>query len=136
MSCISLRQRANYGSGVFQTYYTGALGESQSTVSWVGSLQLWVLFFMSTFSGRALDAGLYRPTLWIGTVILLLGVFMTSLCSNLWQLLLAQGLCSGLGSGIIFCPTLGLVTTYFSKRKGIAVAVVTSGSKFSVKVLK
>ena len=99
-------------------------------MSWVGSLQLWVLFFMSAFSGRALDAGLYTPTLWVGAAIQLVGIFMNSLCTNLWQLLLAQGLCTGLGSGIIFCPTLGLVTTYFSRRKGIAVAIVTSGNSF------
>lgn len=116
--------------GVFQTYYTSTLGEAQSTVSWVGSLQLWVLFFMSAFSGRALDAGLYTPTLWVGCAVQLLGIFMNSLCTNLWQLLLAQGLCTGIGSGIIFCPTLGLVTTYFSRHKGIAVAIVTSGNSF------
>lgn len=117
--------------GVFQTYYTTALAESASTVSWIGSLQLWVLFFMSTFSGRALDAGLYTPTLWVGTVVQLVGIFMSSMCTNLWQLLLAQGLCTGIGSGILFCPTLGLVTTYFSRNKGIAVAVVVSAFNHS-----
>lgn len=116
--------------GAFQTYYTTALGESQSTISWIGSVQLWVIFVMSAFSGRALDAGLFVPTFLVGSVIQLVGIFMNSLCKNFWQLLLAQGICTGLGSGIIFCPSLGLVTTYFAKRRGIAIAVVTTGNSF------
>ena len=116
--------------GAFQTYYTEALGESQSTVSWVGSLQLWVIFSMSAFSGRALDAGLFVPTFFVGAIIQLLGIFMNSLCTNFWQLLLAQGLCTGLGSGILFCPSMGLVTTYFAKKRGIAIAIVTTGNSF------
>ncbi|KAK4944332.1 hypothetical protein LTR10_016218 [Elasticomyces elasticus] len=116
--------------GVFQTYYTETLDESQSTISWVGSLQLWTVFFVSAFSGRALDAGLFLPALIVGGVIQLIGIFMTSLCTNFWQLLLAQGLCTGLGSGIFFCPTMGLVTTYFNKKRGLAVAIVTTGNSF------
>ncbi len=87
--------------GTFQTYYTTALGESQSTISWIGSVQLWVVFFISTFSGRALDAGFFTPTFIVGCVIQLFGIFMTSFCKVFWQLVLAQGICTGLGSGIL-----------------------------------
>lgn len=114
--------------GVFQTYYTTALGESQSTVSWVGSVQLWLILFSSGASGRLLDAGLFIPTFFVGSVLQLIGIFMQSLCKNFWQLLLTQGVCVGLGSGIIFCPALGLVTTYFVKRRGLAMAICTTGN--------
>ena len=116
--------------GVFQTYYTEELGETRSTVSWVGSIQLWVIFVMSAISGRALDAGLFIPTFVVGSIIQVIGIFMTSLCRNFWQLLLAQGLCTGLGSGIIFCPAMGLVTTYFTRKRALAVAIVTTGNSF------
>ena len=116
--------------GAFQTYYTSALGEAQSTISWVGSVQLWVIFAMSAVSGRALDAGLFIPTFALGSTIQLVGIFMNSLSNNFWQLLLAQGFCTGLGSGLIFCPSMGLVTTYFSRNRGIAVAIVTTGNSF------
>jgi MFS family permease len=116
--------------GVFQTYYTEELGETRSTISWVGSLHLWIVLAMSAFSGRALDAGLFVPALILGSIIQVVGIFMTSLCHNFWQLLLAQGLTTGLGSGIIFCPAMGLVTTYFAKKRGIAVAIITTGNSF------
>lgn len=114
--------------GVFQTYFTTALGESPSTVSWVGSLQLFVIFAVSVFSGRALDAGLFTPTFIIGSVIQVVGVFANSFCKTFWQLLLAQGVCTGLGSGIIFCPAMGIVTTYFEKNRALAIAIVSTGN--------
>jgi predicted MFS family arabinose efflux permease len=83
---------------------------------------------MSAFSGRALDAGLLIPTFILGASIHILGIFMTSLCKNFWQLVLAQGIATGLGSGIFFCPTMGLVTTYFTERRGLAVALTSTGN--------
>lgn len=114
--------------GVFNTYYRDTLGETQSTISWVGSIQLWMIFVVSVFSGRALDAGLFLPTFFVGSVIQIVGIFTNSLCKEFWQLLLAQGLCTGLGSGIIFCPAMGIVTTYFEKKRGLAVAIVSTGN--------
>jgi MFS family permease len=116
--------------GVFNTYYAETLGTSQSTVSWVGSIQLWLIMFVSVFSGRALDAGLFFPTFFIGSVIQIVGIFTNSLCKNFWQLLLAQGMCTGLGSGIVFVPVMGIVTTYFQKHRGLAVALVSCGNSF------
>lgn len=129
MICVTTWGYVN-SFGVFQTYYTDTLGETRSTVSWVGSIQLWVIFVMSAISGRALDAGLFIPTLIVGSFIQLIGIFMTSLCRSFWQLLLAQGLCTGLGSGMIFCPAVGLVTTYFTRKRALAIAIVTTGNSF------
>lgn len=68
--------------GVFQTYYVSALGHPPSDISWVGSIQIFLLFFIGTFSGRATDYGLFKPTIILGSFFMLLGVFMTSLCTK------------------------------------------------------
>ena len=81
--------------GVFQTYYVTALSHSLSDVSWIGSVQIFLLFFIGSFSGRATDAGYFRAALLSGTVLMLLGVFMSSLTTQYWQLFLAQGICVG-----------------------------------------
>ncbi|MCJ1362174.1 hypothetical protein MMC16_001276 [Acarospora aff. strigata] len=114
--------------GVFQTYYVTALNQSPSAISWVGSVQIFLLFFVGTFSGRATDAGYFRITIAFGSFFQLLGVFMTSLCTKYWQLFLAQGLCTGLGNGLLFCPTLSLMSTYFSKKRSLAIGIAASGS--------
>jgi hypothetical protein len=47
--------------GVFQTYYVDFLGRSESDVSWIGSIQVFLTFFIGTFTGRLTDAGYFRP---------------------------------------------------------------------------
>ncbi|KAJ5198380.1 uncharacterized protein N7498_007497 [Penicillium cinerascens] len=114
--------------GVFQTYYTSKLNRPPSDISWVGSIQIFLLFFIGTFSGRATDAGYFRVTLIVGATLEVFSIFMTSLCTEYWQLFLAQGLGQGIGCGLMFCPTLALISTYFVKRRGIALGLVASGS--------
>lgn len=114
--------------GVFQTYYTTALNRSPSDISWVGSIQIFLLFFVGTFSGRATDAGYFRFTLTVGATLECFCIFMTSLCTEYWQLFLAQGLGQGIWCGLMFCPTLALISTYFTKRRSIALGIVASGS--------
>ncbi|KAL8694194.1 MAG: hypothetical protein Q9224_003618 [Gallowayella concinna] len=45
-----------------------------------------------------------------------------------WQLFLAQGICTGLGNGLLFCPTLSVLSTYFSSNRALALGVAASGS--------
>ncbi|KAK4989963.1 hypothetical protein LTR50_002874 [Elasticomyces elasticus] len=114
--------------GLFQTYYVATLGHPPSDVSWIGSVQVFLLFFIGTVSGRAADAGFFRITFAVGLALLLLGVFMTSLCTAYWQLFLAQGICTGLGNGLLFCPSLSVLSTYFSKHRAQAIGIAASGT--------
>ncbi|KAB8076711.1 major facilitator superfamily domain-containing protein [Aspergillus leporis] len=114
--------------GVFQTYYTETLGHPPSDISWVGSIQIFLLFFIGTFSGRATDAGYFKATLVLGAVLELFCIFMTSLATKYWQLFLAQGVGQGIGCGLMFCPTIALIPTYFAKKRSIAMGIVASGS--------
>lgn len=64
----------------------------------------------------------------LGTAFQLLGIFTTSVCTKYWQLFLAQGICMGLGNGCLFCPTVATVSTYFSKKRGLAIGMTACGS--------
>lgn len=53
---------------------------------------------------------------------------MTSLSTEYWQLFLAQGICQGIGNGLLFCPAIAVVSTYFSSRKrAVAISLVACG---------
>ncbi len=43
------------------------------------------------------------------------------------QILLSQGLGMGLGLGMIFTPTVGIISHHFARRRGLASAVALSG---------
>lgn len=116
--------------GAFQDYYESELlaSSSPSDISWIGSFQLFLIFAVGVFSGRMLDAGHFFVTYVSGCVLLVLGVFMTSLAKTYWQVFLAQAVCSGLGSGLLFTPAMGLVATYFSRLKVFVLALFLTGA--------
>ncbi|KAF2084030.1 MFS general substrate transporter [Saccharata proteae CBS 121410] len=114
--------------GVFQSHYVAEFDTTQSTVSWIVSFQICLLNLLSSVSGRLFDAGYYRPTFACGAVLQVLSIMMTSLCTKYWQVFLAQGLCGGIAAGLLWCPAVSLITTYFAKRRCIALAFVLSGS--------
>lgn len=58
----------------------------------------------------------------------MLGIFTNSVCTEYWQLFLAQGVCMGIGSGCLFCPAMATVSTYFSTKRGIAIGMTACGS--------
>ena len=53
---------------------------------------------------------------------------MMSLSKTFWQLMLTQGVLTGLGGGIFFTPAMGLMATYFSSHRAFAIGVATSGN--------
>ncbi|KAK0668388.1 major facilitator superfamily domain-containing protein [Cercophora samala] len=114
--------------GVFQPYYTTTLSRPPSDISWVGSVQIFLLFFIGAITGRLTDAGFFRHIFALGTVLLLLGTFTVSVASTYTQVFLSQGICMGLGMGCLFCPSISTVSTYFDKRRAIALAVAACGS--------
>lgn len=113
--------------GIFQPYYMQMLNLPASAVSWIGSIQTCLLFLIGTFSGRAFDAGYTRIFLIIGFLMQLVGIFTTSVATTYWQLFLAQGICQGLGCGLVFAPTIANMSTYFSKKKILALSAAACG---------
>ncbi|KAL8934070.1 MAG: hypothetical protein Q9211_005421 [Gyalolechia sp. 1 TL-2023] len=114
--------------GVFQSYYETLLHEGPSTVSWIGTIQIFILLLVGTVSGRASDAGLVHEAVFGGTCLIVLGIFMTSLSTQYYQLLLSQGICVGLGMGILYMPGLSIPASYFKDKKPLAVAIIASGA--------
>ncbi|KAK1831625.1 hypothetical protein QBC39DRAFT_407739 [Podospora conica] len=114
--------------GVYQLYYRDTLGLPESQVSWIGSLQTSLAFLTCTFSGRLADAGYIRSTVASGAFLVIFGTFMTSLSTTYWQLLLSQGLCTGLGLGVMFMPPLSVINSYFRANRSLALAISASGN--------
>jgi uncharacterized membrane protein YedE/YeeE len=60
---------------------------------WIGSVEIFFLFFIGAFTRRLTDAGFFRPLAIVGSVFVVLGTLVTSACTQYWQILLAQGVC-------------------------------------------
>jgi MFS family permease len=118
--------------GSYQAYYTTTLlpASSASAISWIGSIQAFLLLMVGALTGPLYDLGYFRHLLITGSVLLVLGQMVLSVCSTYWQVLLAQGLCIGIGMGCLFIPSVAILSTYFSTRIGLAIGIAASGSSF------
>lgn len=105
-----------------------ALDRPPSDIAWIGSFQVFLTFFIGTFTGRLTDAGYFRSVFLTGTFLSVFGIMMASLGTTFYQIFLAQGVCVGLGNGCLFCPMLSLVSTYFSKKRSLALGISACGS--------
>ncbi|KAF2023791.1 MFS monocarboxylate transporter-like protein [Setomelanomma holmii] len=114
--------------GVYQTYYENTLGIAPSTISWIGSIQVFLLFGIGTFTGRATDAGLFRPCYILGAIFQTIGIFTMAESTKLWHLFLSQAVCLGIANGLQFCPSMALVSTYFAKKRAFALGITAVGS--------
>lgn len=85
--------------GVYQTYYeSGDLyTASSSDISWIGSVQAFLVLLIGAFVGPIYDRGYFRSLLVFGTFMIVFGHMMLSLCTEFWQCLLAQGFVIGIG---------------------------------------
>lgn len=114
--------------GIFQSFYRTFLSRDPSDISWIGSMQVFFLFVIGVLTGRLTDAGFFRPVFAIGSALVVLGSLMASFATEYWQLFLSQGVCIGLGMGCLFCPVMAVLSTYFKRKRNLAIGIAISGS--------
>lgn len=114
--------------GLFQSHWTETLQSTQSDIAWVGSISLFLLFFLGTISGPLMDRGHFRSIIALGCAFQILGVFSTSVVYQYWQLILAQGIVQGIGNGMLFTPCVALVSVYFNKNRAFALSLAACGA--------
>ena len=116
--------------GVYQTFYERNLlaSSNPSDISWIGSVQAFLLMLVGSIAGPIYDAGYAREVLAVGSFLIVLGQMMLSLCDSYWQVLLAQGFSIGIGTGLIFVTGLAILSTYFSTRISTATGIAAAGS--------
>ena len=66
---------------------------------------------------------------------------LTDVTSRYYQFLLSQAICSAIGASCVFYPAFTCVTTWFFKKRGAALGLVTAGSSlggviFPIMVIK
>ena len=116
--------------GVFQTYYAADLlsSKSNSDISWIGSTQAFIVLILGALTGPLFDAGYLYHMLWSGIFLIVFGMMMLSLCTIYWQVMLVQGICVGIGAGLLLVPSSAVIPLYFSTKKGMAQGFNAAGS--------
>ncbi|KAJ5646157.1 hypothetical protein N7490_002529 [Penicillium lividum] len=115
--------------GVFQSYYEDVLlsSYSASSISWIGTVQGFLLFLVGVVVGPVFDRGYLKSLIVIGSFFVVFGLMMTSISTEYYQVFLAHGVAVGIGCAFLFLPSVAVVATYFTSRRALATGITASG---------
>lgn len=99
-----------------------------SAISWIGTIQSWFLITTGVISGPLFDLGWFRPMLFAGNALIIFGLFMLSISRSYATVFVSQGICIGLGIGLLFVPSMALLGLSFNRKLSLAQGIVTCGN--------
>ncbi|THZ73711.1 monocarboxylate permease-like protein [Aureobasidium pullulans] len=120
VNCIAVFQ-AEYETNQLKSY-------PSSDISWITSSEFFFMLFASPLSGYFFDNYGPRLPIFIGGLLHVFGLMMTSLSKEYYQFFLSQSVCSGLGTSLIFTPAMTSPMTYFKKHRALAGGITVAGS--------
>ncbi|TKA81025.1 hypothetical protein B0A55_02481 [Friedmanniomyces simplex] len=116
--------------GVFQQYYTSTYLSDKSNfqISWLGAFGTFCVFAFAPAAGILSDKIGPQIPIACGSVMLVVAVFMVSLCREYWQFFLAQALLLGVGCSFIAIPASSVVPQYFKRNRALVSGISVGGS--------
>ncbi|KAJ3543915.1 hypothetical protein NM208_g3325 [Fusarium decemcellulare] len=116
--------------GVFLAYYKNhqLASNSISAINWIGSVQLFCMYFFAPFVGKAFDAGWFRLSFLIGSILHTVGMFALSVSETYAAIFFSQGICQGIGLGLIFLPSQAIISHWFRRQRALALGLAALGS--------
>ncbi|KAI1335561.1 MFS general substrate transporter [Xylariaceae sp. FL0016] len=118
-------------AAVFESYFsTHQLeGYSSSTIGWLFSLYLFIVFFAGIQVGPIFDRHGPRILVAVGSLLVVASQLLLGLCTKYYQILLTYSVLGGLGGALLNVPAYGVIAHFFKARRGFATGIAaTSGS--------
>ena len=124
---ICVGMGALFSLGVFLKPMADAMGWSRGAISSVALLN-WIAMGLGSFVWGALSDRIgTRGVAVAGGLLLGLGLVLSSQVQALWQLYVTFGFMVGFAVGAFYAPLTSTATKWFTARRGLAVALVSSG---------
>ncbi|KAI1788981.1 MFS general substrate transporter [Ganoderma leucocontextum] len=121
-----------FSYGIFQNYYTTHPPfntASSISIAAVGTiaiaLQYTEALLISCALGRYPDYMGYA--MWFGLVLYFFSIFGSSFATQVWQLIMLQGVLFGISGGLLYVPVIKLLPEWFSERRGLAGGIIFAG---------
>ncbi len=124
---ICMGMGALFSLAVFLQPIEQTMGWSRGAISTVALLNWLAMGFGSLFWGALSDRIGGRGVAIGGGVLLGLGLVLGSQAQALWHLYVAFGFMVGFAVGAFYAPLTSTATKWFTARRGLAVALVSSG---------
>ncbi|XP_018553299.1 solute carrier family 16 member 6b isoform X1 [Lates calcarifer] len=118
--------------GVFLQDLMEEFGESNSRVSWVISICVFIFTFTAPLSTMLSNRFGYRPVVMMGGFLISLGTITSAFTNSINEMYITIGIVSGLGYCLTFLPTVTILAQYFSRRRALVTSIASSGESFAI----
>ncbi|GAA5996744.1 hypothetical protein JCM5350_008372 [Sporobolomyces pararoseus] len=103
---------------------------SLAALSSIGTIQLGLMFFLTFFVNNAFRRypDKAQLALYISAAVYPLSLLLSSFATQVWGLILTQGLLAGISGAVVYAPCLLWTMDWFVERRGLATGIVFSGT--------
>ncbi|XP_065192044.1 monocarboxylate transporter 9-like [Sycon ciliatum] len=106
----------------------GGFGEGASQTAWVTSLATAVRVGFAFTGGVFIDACGVRPTVIAASLVLSLGLVLSSFATQLYHVYLTRSVLSGMAAGVLFSVPIHCLALSFDKKIAVASGLAYAGS--------
>ncbi|XP_020499885.1 solute carrier family 16 member 6b [Labrus bergylta] len=118
--------------GVFLQDLMEEFEESNSRVSWVISICVFIFTFTAPLSTILSNRFGYRPVVMVGGFLMSLGTITSAFTNSINEMYITIGIVTGLGYCLSFLPTVTILAQYFSRRRALVTSLASSGESFAI----
>jgi MFS family permease len=101
-----------------------------SQIGWIFSLWTFLTFFGGIYIGPLFDVYGPRWLLIPGSICIVLSMFILGICTQYWHFILNFSILGGLGTSLIFTPSVASVGHWFFHGRGNATGIAATGGAF------
>ncbi|KAB8293952.1 hypothetical protein EYC80_009424 [Monilinia laxa] len=120
-----------FAFGVFQTYYSThpPFDKHANSIAITGTCATGIMYLFAPVSLYVLETfpPIRRLSSIVGLVIVLVALVAASFATEMWHLIVTQGVLYAVGGSLLYSPTMFYLDQWFVKRKGLALGVMWSG---------
>ncbi|KAI0207984.1 Monocarboxylate transporter 12 [Lamellibrachia satsuma] len=120
--------------GIFKTFgvifitVEAKYDASAAFLSWTHSTTVALTFLIGPLANALASRFCTRWLVITGAFIVSTGYVLSSLAGSQWVFLCTYGICIGVGSGLLYSPSIVVVNQYFEKKRGVANGISLAGS--------
>jgi MFS family permease len=117
--------------GVFLSYYLDSNyfpGGTSFDYALVGGLNFTASMLMAPVATATVRQYHMKYTLFAGVLCMSGGFITASFASQIWQLFLSQGVLVGMGCGLIYVPSLPIISQWFGKKRSLVNGITSAGA--------
>lgn len=115
--------------GIYQDIYERKFPDTQpSIISLIGALQPSIVYLASIIVEPLANSIGIRYTLCLASIVMVVSFMLMSICKQVWQLFLTQGILYGFGAGIAFFTAMSIPSEWFKRKRSLVFGITSAGA--------